>query len=33
MEGVMMRGKEHVAMAVRAPDGQILTYEEKLPAL
>ena len=33
MEGVMMRGKQHVAMAVRAPDGQILTYEEKLPAL
>ena len=33
MEGVMMRGKENVAMAVRAPDGQILTYEEKLPAL
>jgi len=33
MEGVMMRGKEHVAMAVRAPDGQILTYEEALPPL
>ncbi len=33
MEGVMMRGKEYVAMAVRAPDGQILTYEKKLPAL
>lgn len=33
MEGVMMRGKAYVAMAVRAPDGQILTYEEKLPAL
>jgi uncharacterized protein YqhQ len=33
IEGVMMRGKEHVAMAVRAPDGQILTYEETLPAL
>jgi uncharacterized protein YqhQ len=33
MEGVMMRGKQHVAMAVRAPDGQIHTYEEKLPAL
>jgi hypothetical protein len=33
MEGVMMRGKQHVAMAVRAPDGQILTYEEELPAL
>ncbi|HOZ38172.1 MAG TPA: DUF1385 domain-containing protein [Anaerolineaceae bacterium] len=33
MEGVMMRGKQHVAMAVRAPDGQILTYEEQLPAL
>ena len=33
MEGVLMRGKQHVAMAVRAPDGQILTYEEQLPAL
>ncbi len=33
MEGVLMRGKQHVAMAVRAPDSQILTYEEKLPAL
>ena len=33
MEGVMMRGKEHVAMAVRAPDGQILTYQEALPPL
>lgn len=33
MEGVMMRGKQHVAMAVRAPDGQILTYEEDLPPL
>lgn len=33
MEGVMMRGKANVAMAVRAPDGQILTYEEKLPPL
>ena len=33
MEGVLMRGKQHVAMAVRAPDGQILTYEEELPAL
>ena len=33
MEGVMMRGKQHVAMAVRAPDGQILTYEETLPPL
>ena len=32
MEGVLMRGKQHVAMAVRAPDGQILTYEEELPA-
>ncbi len=33
MEGVLMRGKQHVAMAVRAPDGQILTYEEELPAI
>ena len=33
MEGVMMRGKQHVAMAVRAPDCQILTYEEELPPL
>lgn len=33
IEGVMMRGKAFVAMAVRSPDGQILTYEEKLPAL
>lgn len=31
MEGVMMRGKNHAAMAVRAPDGEIVTYEEKLP--
>jgi len=33
MEGVMMRGKQNVAMAVRAPDGQILTYEEQLPVM
>lgn len=33
MEGVMMRGKQHAAMAVRAPGGQILTYEEELPSL
>lgn len=33
MEGVLMRGKHYVAMAVRAPDGEITTHEEKLPAL
>ena len=33
MEGVMMRGKQHVAMAVRAQNGEILTYEEELPTL
>ena len=33
MEGVMMRGKHHAAMAVRAPDGEIVTYEEQLPTL
>ena len=33
IEGVMMRGKSNVAMAVRAPDGEIVVYEEELPTL
>lgn len=33
MEGVLMRGKRNVAMAVRAPSGEIVTYEEELPSL
>ncbi|MEL7627042.1 MAG: DUF1385 domain-containing protein [Anaerolineaceae bacterium] len=33
MEGVLMRGRRNVAMAVRAPSGEIETYEEKLPSL
>ena len=33
MEGVLMRGKQNVAMAVRAPSGEIVTYEEVLPNL
>ena len=33
MEGVLMRGKRNVAMAVRAPSGDIVTYEEELPNL
>lgn len=33
IEGVLMRGKQHVAMAVRGPDGEIVTYEEQLPAV
>ena len=33
MEGVMMRGKNHAAMAVRAPDSEIVTYQEALPEL
>lgn len=33
MEGVMMRGKNHAAMAVRAPNGEIVTYQEALPDL
>ena len=33
IEGVMMRGKRNVAMAVRAPDGEIVVYEEELPTL
>ena len=30
MEGVMMRGRSSMAVAVRAPDGQIVVYEEQL---
>ena len=33
IEGVMMRGKNNVAMAVRAPGGEIVVHEEKLPNL
>jgi uncharacterized protein YqhQ len=31
IEGVMMRGRRFVAMAVRAPDQSIVTFEEALP--
>lgn len=30
MEGVMMRGRSSMAVAVRAPDGKIVVYEEAL---
>ncbi len=30
MEGVMMRGQRHMAVAVRAPDGKIVVHEEPL---
>lgn len=30
MEGVMMRGRSTIAVAVRAPDGSIVVYEEEL---
>ena len=30
MEGVMMRGRTSMAVAVRAPDGKIVLYEEAL---
>ena len=33
MEGVMMRGKQFIAMAVRAPSGEIVTFQDKLPVL
>ena len=33
IEGVMMRGKRFLAMAVRDPEGQVQLYEEKLPAI
>ncbi len=32
IEGVMMRGRRHMAVAVRAPDGTILCHDEPLPA-
>lgn len=32
IEGVMMRGRTTVAMSVRPPSGEILTYSEALPA-
>lgn len=33
IEGVLMRGKSSVAMAVRAPDNQIVTHQEKLTGI
>lgn len=33
IEGVMMRGKRFLAMAVRNPHGQIQLHEEELPAI
>ena len=30
LEGVMMRGRKHMAVAVRRPDGEIVTYDEPL---
>jgi uncharacterized protein YqhQ len=33
MEGVMMRGQRHMAVAVRAPDGEIVVHEEALKGL
>ena len=33
MEGVMMRGQKHMAVAVRAPDGNIIVHEEALKGL
>src|SRR6476620_10094540 len=30
IEGVMMRGQRHMAVAVRAPDGSITVHEEPL---
>lgn len=32
MEGVMMRGQRHMAVAVRAPNGEIVLHEEPLNA-
>lgn len=32
IEGVMMRGRKRMAVAVRAPDGQIVVHEEPLTA-
>ena len=31
IEGVMMRGRRMVAVAVRAPSGQVVVYQESLP--
>src|SRR5919204_1881322 len=31
LEGVMMRGRSHMAVAVRAPDKQIVVTSERLP--
>lgn len=33
IEGVMMRGQNAYAIAMRAPDGSIVVHEEKLPTL
>jgi uncharacterized protein YqhQ len=33
IEGVMIRGPRHTAVAVRAPDGQIVTRDETLPGI
>lgn len=33
IEGVMMRGKKNLAMACRSPQGEIVTFQEDLPAL
>lgn len=33
IEGVMMRGRDRVAIAVRRPDGQIVVHEEQLKTL
>ncbi len=33
IEGVLMRGKSSVAMANRAPNHEIVTYQEKLPSI
>jgi uncharacterized protein YqhQ len=30
IEGVMMRGRKHMAVAVRKPDGEIILHTEKL---
>jgi hypothetical protein len=32
IEGVLMRGKQGVFVAVRAPDGRVVTREERLTA-
>jgi len=33
IEGVIMRGKSSIAMAVRAPDNEIVTHQEKLTGI